>query len=54
MLGAIYIGDSTQFDEKPVVHLPHSEGCLVLPTSVAEFNGLCMQFEEKQLCTLVA
>ena len=31
-----------------------SEGHLVLPLSVAEFDGLCMQLEEKQLCTLVA
>ena len=26
----------------------------LLPLSVAEFEGLCRQFEEKQLCTLVA
>ena len=31
-----------------------SEGLLVLPLSVAEFDGLCTQFEEKQLCTSVA
>ena len=28
-----------------------TEGCLVLPLSVAEFDGLCTQFEEKQLAT---
>ena len=27
---------------------------LVLPSSVAESDGLCTQFEEKQLCILVA
>ena len=31
-----------------------SEGRLVLPLSAAEFDGLCTQFEEKQLGTLVA
>ena len=31
-----------------------SEGRLILPLSVAKFDGLCMQFEEKQLCTLVS
>ena len=31
-----------------------SKGCLVLPLLVTEFKGLCMQFDEKQLCTLVA
>ena len=31
-----------------------SEGLVVLPLSVTEFEGLCTQFEEKQLCTLVA
>ena len=30
------------------------DGRLVLPLSVAEFDGLCTQCEEKQLCTLVA
>ena len=31
-----------------------NDGRLVPPLSVAQFDRLCMRFEEKQLCTLVA
>ena len=59
MLGAIYIGHSSMrhvhnLMKSQLYTYLGSEGGLVLPLSVAEFNGLWMQFEEKQLCTLVA
>ena len=60
MLGAIYIGDSstrhihnlmkTQLYTYPVA----KDAWYCLGTSVAEFDGLCMEFKEKQLYTLVA
>ena len=59
MLGAIYIGHSSMrhvhnLMKSQLYTYLGSEGDLVLPLSVAEFNGLWMQFEEKQLRTFVA
>ena len=60
MLGAIYIGHSSTrhvhnlMKKKSQLYTYFgSEGRLVLPLFVAEIDGLCTQFEEKQLCTLV-
>ena len=60
-LGAIYIVHSSMRHVHNLMksHLYtylSSEGrlALVLPSSVAESDGLCTQFEEKQLCILVA
>jgi len=58
-LGAIYIGHSsmrhvhTLMKSQLYTYLG-SEGRLVQPLMVAELDRLCTQFEEKQLCTLVA
>ena len=43
-LGAIYIGHS--LTKSQLYTYLGSEGRLVLPLSVAEFDGLCTQFEE--------
>ena len=51
-MGSQFNEAGTQFDEKPVVHF-HSKGRLVLPSSVAEFDGYAQNLT-KQLCTLVA
>ena len=58
-LGAIYIGHTSMrhvhnlMKSQLYTYLSSEEG-LVLPLSVAEFGGLCTQFKDKQLCTLVA
>ena len=58
-LGGIYIGHSStrhvhNLMKRQLYTYLSSEGRLVMPLLVAEFDGLCMQFEEKQLYTLVA
>ena len=58
MLGATYISHSLRrvhnLMKSQLYAYLSSEGCLALPLSVAEFDGICTQLEEKQLCTLVA
>ena len=50
MLGATYIGHSSMSHvhnlmKSPLFTYHGSEGCLVLPLSVAEFDRVCMQFK---------
>ena len=42
-LGAGFDKVCTQVEEKPAVHLPSSEGYLILPSSVTEYK-VCTQF----------
>ena len=58
MLGVAYIGHSSMRHVRNLMKNQlytylGSEGRLVLPLSVAEFNGLCMQFEKKHFGSLV-